>query len=117
MDSNILNKETTDVSQNLTIKEKNGKLLLPMVEKVLTNLGISPGLPPSNKWMDYNKLDIRSFKIINRMLVYASKNQTSNFTELFKDKIQVVEIVNSQGKAMDIHYILAKDFNDILRDK
>lgn len=107
-------KENTDVSLNLRIKNMNGVFILEIIHKVMNGLGISNGLPPSNKFMNFEKLDMKSFRIINRILIFMKKRKLQNFSEVFKDKIKEIEVIDKDDKANSIEYVSADDLNEAL---
>jgi len=43
-----------------------------MVDKILNSLGVKRGLPTTTKAMNYEGLDLKSIRIINRILMYAN---------------------------------------------
>jgi hypothetical protein len=100
----------------MTIKEFNGKFIVEMLEKVLANLGISTGLPTSTKFLDYTKLDLKSFRIANRIRLLMSKKQISNFVDFIKPFIKVVE-VSSNNKSISVEYIPAEKLNAIFKEQ
>ena len=109
-------REKNDFIQVMTpYKELNGKLILEMIERVLVNLGIKTGLPESTNFLNYEKLEIKSYRIANRINHYWTKFKITNFTDNIKNKIKVVQII-SNNKAKDVEYILADDLNNILRN-
>lgn len=63
-------RETNDVSQCIRIKGMKGVFILEMIEKILNGLGINKGLPESTKTMNFESLDMKSFRLINRLLLF-----------------------------------------------
>lgn len=105
--------EKKDVTQFFSMSSINGSFLLELIEKLLMNLGIPKGLPPCTKAMDYEKLDMKSFRIINRIIIFMKQNNIKDFTSLMTDK-KVIEIVDSNGSAKNIEYVTASEFNSLL---
>lgn len=109
-------RENTDVTQSLRVKDLKGSFMLDMLEKILKELGIKPGLPPSNKAMDYEKLDLKAFRIINRILLFMKQQNVTKFSKLLESKIKVLEVIDGSGKATNIQYVSADDLNDLLKE-
>ena len=109
-------RETTDVSQWIRVKGMKGVFILEMIEKILTGLGIPRGLPPSTKAMNFDTLDMKSFRLINRLLIYSKKLTISDITEKLKDKIEEIEIVDGSNKANNVAFISADNLNEFLRE-
>jgi hypothetical protein len=116
--------EKEDVCQVLKVKDLRGSIMLEMIEKILTALGIKKGLPVINQTFGYETLDIKSFRIINRILAYMKQNDIENFRDVLKgdtlvnqgvNQIKSVSIVDGKGVAHSIEYVLAEELNDTLR--
>ena len=99
--------------------------MLEMVEKILVALGIKKGLPVINQNFGYNTLDMKSFRIINRILAYIKQNNIDDFSDVLKgkttvgqgdNKIKSVSIVDGKGVSHSIEYVTADALNDTLRE-
>jgi hypothetical protein len=51
----------------------HGRFLLSMIDKILRSLGVHLGLPPNTTVFKYGSLDVKSIRIINRVLQWCKK--------------------------------------------
>lgn len=109
-------REVTDVSQCVRIKGMKGVFILGMIEKILNGLGIDKGLPDSTKVMNFESLDMKSFRLINRLIIFCKKSKINSITEKIGDKIEEIEIIDSANKPNNVAYITADNLNDFMRE-
>lgn len=88
-----------------------------VVLDIMNDLGISENLPPSNKHMDYKKLEGPSIRIFNRIINYMKTNEIMDIINfLNKENLDLIEVVG-KDKQDTIETIQALKLRDILRDK
>ena len=66
--------------------------------------------------MDFESLDMKSFRLINRLLIFWRKHKISNIVDKLADKIEEIEIIDSSNNANNIKYITADNFNEFMRE-
>ena len=128
-------RQKNEVTESLYVHDLNGQFLLEMIDKILNSLGVKRGLPQNTKAMNYESLDLKSIRIINRILKFASselrskenwflntenkniraENITGFIYEKLKPFIKVIEIVDAKGNWNDIEYIHSDDITKFLR--
>lgn len=100
-------------------------MMLEMIEKILSALGIKKGLPVINQAFGYDTLDMKSFRIINRILAYMKQNNIEDFRDVLKgntsinqgvNKIKTISIVDGKGVSHSIEFVTAEALNSILRE-
>ena len=128
-------RQKDEVTESLIIRELNGWILIDMVDKILNSLGVKRGLPTTTKAMNYEGLDLKSIRIINRILMYANYEiwskksiESHHFQDVesdeiiqfiydkLKDNIKIVEIVDSKGTPTDIEYVHEDQISKLLRE-
>lgn len=128
-------RQKDEVTASMHIQELSGRFLLEMIDNILNNLGIKKGLPVSTRAMNYDSLDLKSIRIINRILKFCklelsqknnslleqsdtkiSPEEITNFLyQQLKSYIKIVEIVDGKGNPTDIEYIESDDLSKFLR--
>lgn len=66
-------REKLEVTGYLTIPVINGKFMLTMIDKILKSLGVKLGLPENSLFFKFETLDVKSIRIINRILQWCKK--------------------------------------------
>lgn len=110
-------REKDDFTQVMSVNvHLHAELNVRIIEKVLEKLGIDSGMPVSNKFLNFENLDLKSFRIVNRIHNFLTINEITDIMELIKPYIKVIEII-SNGTPFDVEYINAQDLNNMLREK
>lgn len=127
-------RQKDEITSSMNIQDLTGCFLLEMIDNILNNLGVKKGLPTSTRALNYESLDLKSIRIINRILKYASlqissQNSTNPKTPVtpqqeissflhskLKPFRKKVEIVDSKGNPKDIEYIESDDITKFLRE-
>jgi len=88
-----------------------------LVLKILEDLGIFEDVPPSNKHLDYNKLEGPAIRIFNEIIRYMKTNEIIDTLEFInKDNCDLIEVVG-KDKSDTIQVIQALKLRDVLRSK
>jgi hypothetical protein len=96
-------------------KELMGRFIVDKIHIVLENMGIKSGLPESSNFLDYSKLDYKSYRIANRIQIILSKNNVNTITPLIESYIKTVDI-EAKGKINQVQYISADDLNKVFKE-
>lgn len=130
-------RQKDEVTSNMNIQDLSGKFLLEVIDNILNNLGVKKGLPVSTKAMNYESLDFKSIRIINRILKYISFEISSKHNGMMskprnsigsdevaaflyqqlKPLIKQVEVVDAKGNPTDIEYVESGDLTKFLRQQ
>mmetsp|Transcript_20652 Transcript_20652/g.20393 ORF Transcript_20652/g.20393 Transcript_20652/m.20393 type:complete len:240 (-) Transcript_20652:326-1045(-) len=130
-------RQKDEVTSNMNIQDLSGKFLLEVIDNILNNLGVKKGLPVSTKAMNYESLDLKSIRIINRILKYISFEISSKHNGMMdkprnsigsdevaaflyqqlKPLIKQVEVIDANGNPTDIEYVESGDLAKLLREQ
>ncbi|CAI2376685.1 unnamed protein product [Moneuplotes crassus] len=130
-------RQKDEVTSNMNIQDLSGKFLLEVIDNILNNLGVKKGLPVSTKAMNYESLDLKSIRIINRILKYISSEISSKHNGMMdkprnsigsdevaaflyqqlKPLIKQVEVIDANGNPTDIEYVESGDLAKLLREQ
>lgn len=85
---------------------------LDQVLKIMRNFGIREGLPRSKKHLNYENLNLKSKRIINRLCMYLDQSEKT-IEELLKD-IVLRSTVKTKTKTEKVETIKAEEFFKLL---
>ncbi|CDW90055.1 UNKNOWN [Stylonychia lemnae] len=93
-------------------KINDNLIQLDQIAKILSNLGVIDYLPKPKKRLNYDKLNLKSIRILNRLLIYLEEHQQT-VDDVFGDKI-IQQNVKAKDKTEQVELIKDIDFFDKL---